>query len=227
MEKFFLNYDDSNAEENFAKAKSVLPTIQRLNTITSIAESHKACASKSFTDQFMVVDSDNYLLDFSLNDVYDSVKEKNKIYVFRSKNPVNDLEYGHGGVKVFQRSLFVDKDVIDFTTSFNGHIRIVKKVLSIHKFNSTPFQAWRTAVRECAKLSSGIIPNRNNSEDEYRLDIWCSKFNNVENAEFVESGAKFGREFGTANKDRPLILKKINDFKWLKDKYEQMVSRQN
>ena len=227
MEKFFLNYDDSNAEENFAKAKSVLPTIQRLNTITSIAESHKACASKSFTDQFMVVDSDNYLLDFSLNDVYDSVKEKNKIYVFRSKNPVNDLEYGHGGVKVFQRSLFVDKDVIDFTTSFNGHIHIVKKLLSIHKFNSTPFQAWRTAVRECTKLSSGIIPNRNNSEDEYRLDIWCSKFNNVENAEFVESGAKFGREFGTVNKDRPLILKKINDFKWLKDKYEQMVSRQN
>ena len=227
MEKFFLNYDDSNAEENFVKAKTVLPTIQRLNTITSIAESHKACALKSFTDQFMVVDSDNYLLDFSLNDVYDSVKEKNKIYVFRSKNPVNDLEYGHGGVKVFQRSLFVDKDVIDFTTSFNGHIHIVKKVLSIHKFNSTPFQAWRTAVRECAKLSSGIIPNRNNSEDEYRLDIWCSKFNNVENAEFVESGAKFGREFGNANKDRPLILKKINDFNWLKDKYEQMVSRQN
>ena len=227
MEKFFLNYDDSNAEENFVKAKSVLPTIQRLNTITSIAESHKACASRSFTDQFMVVDSDNYLLDFSLNDVYDSVKEKNKIYVFRSKNPVNDLEYGHGGVKVFQRSLFVDKDVIDFTTSFNGHVHIVKKVLSIHKFNSTPFQAWRTAVRECAKLSSGIIPNRNNSEDEYRLDIWCSKFNNFENAEFVESGAKFGREFGPANKDRPLILKKINDFKWLKDKYEQMVPRQN
>ena len=227
MEKFFLNYDDINAKENFARAKVVLPTIQQFNTTTSIAESHKACAAMSFTDQFMVIDSDNYLLDFSLTDVYAAVKEKNKIYVFRSKNPVNDLEYGHGGVKVFQRSLFEDRDVIDFTTSFKGHVHVVKKVLSIHKFNSTPFQAWRTAVRECAKLSSGIIPNRNNSDDEYRLDTWCSKFNNVENAEFVELGAKFGRDFGTTNKDRPLILKKINDFKWLNDKYEQMVSGQN
>lgn len=227
MEKFFLNYDEPNADDNFARAKLVFPTVQRMNTSQTIIESHKNCAIKSFTDQFMVIDSDNYLLDFSLNDVYESVKEKNKVYVFRSKNPVNDLEYGHGGVKVFQRNLFVDRDVVDFTTSFNGQIHIVKKVLSIHKFNSTPFQAWRTAVRECAKLSAGIIPNRNNFDDEYRLDIWCSKFNNVENVEFVKNGAKFGRDFGTANKDRPLILKKINDFKWLKDKYEQMVSGKN
>jgi hypothetical protein len=224
VEKFFLNYDEPNADDNFVRAKLIFPTVQRMNTTQTIIESHKLCAAKSFTDQFMVIDSDNFLLDFSLTDVYDSVKEKDKVYIFRSKNPVNDLEYGHGGIKVFQRSLFVDKDVVDFTTSFSGHVQIVKKVLSIHKFNSTPFQAWRTAVRECAKLSAGIIPNRNNIDDEFRLDAWCSKFNNVENAEFVEHGAKFGRDFGTTNKDRPLILKKINDFKWLKEKYEQMVS---
>jgi hypothetical protein len=227
VEKFFLNFDEPNVVTNFARAKSVFPTIQCFDTQASIAESHKNCANKSFTDQFMVIDADNYLLDFSLVDFYDSVKLKNKIYVFRSRNPVNDLEYGHGGVKIFQKSLFVDRDVIDFTTSFKGHIQIVNMVLSIHNFNTSPFQAWRTAARECAKLSAGIIPNRNNFQDEYRLHTWCSKFNNVENAEFVKLGALFGREFGNTNKDRPLILKRINDFKWLKDKYEQLVQRTN
>ena len=224
MEKFFLNYDEPNADINFARAKSIFPTVQKLNTDKTIIESHKLCANKSFTDQFMVIDADNYLLDFSLSELYESTKLKDRIYVFRARNPINDLEYGHGGVKIFQRSLFVDNDVIDFTTSFKGQIQIVKTVLSIHKFNSDPFQTWRTAVRECAKLSAGIIPNRNNIQDEYRLDIWCSKFNNVKYAEFAELGAKFGREFGNKNKDRPLILKKINDFKWLKNTYEQMVS---
>jgi hypothetical protein len=227
VEKFFLNYDEPNANINFARARSIFPTIQLINTNKSIIESHKLCASNSFTDQFMVIDADNYLLDFSLSELYESTKLKDRVYVFRAKNPINDLEYGHGGVKVFQRSLFVDDDVIDFTTSFKGQIQIVKTVLSIHRFNSDPFQTWRTAVRECAKLSAGIIPNRNNIQDEYRLDVWCSKFNNVAYAEFAELGAKFGREFGNKNKDRPLMLKKINDFKWLKNSYEQMVSGKN
>jgi len=225
MEKFFLNYDDPNATENFIRAKKLFPTLTRFDTSDGIAQSHKNCSVKSFTDQFVVIDSDNYLLDFSLDDFYDSVKERDKIYVFRSRNPINDLEYGHGGIKVFQRSLFVEKEVIDFTTSFVGHVQIVNKTLSIHKFNTSEFQTWRTAVRECAKLSAGIIPNRRSSEDEYRLDIWTSKFNNVPYAEFAELGAKFGKEYGFINRNRPLILKKINDFKWLKDKYEQMVQR--
>lgn len=225
MEKFFLNYDDPNAQQNYARAREIFPTLNFFETTKGIADSHKDCASRSFTDQFVVIDSDNYLLDFSLDDFYSSVKERDKIYVFRSRNPINDLEYGHGGIKVFQRSLFVEKEVIDFTTSFVGHVQIVNKTLSIHKFNTSEFQTWRTAVRECAKLSAGIIPNRRSHEDEYRLDIWTSKFNNVPYAEFAELGAKFGKEYGFINRNRPLILKKINDFKWLKDKYEQMVQR--
>ncbi len=225
MEKFFLNFDDPCAKENFVRAQQSFPTLRFFQTADSIAQSHKNCAAQSFTDQFVVIDSDNYLLDFSLDDFYNSVKEKNAIYVFRSKNPINDLEYGHGGIKVFQKSLFVEKDVIDFTTSFVGHVQIVHKTLSIHNFNTSAFQTWRTAVRECAKLSAGIIPNRRSFQDEYRLDIWCSRFNNVPYAEFAELGAKFGKEYGYKNKDRPLILKRINDYKWLKEKYEQLVQR--
>jgi hypothetical protein len=227
MDKFFLKFDDPYADMNFARAREMFPSLMKFETNKSIAESHKSCATQSFTNQFMVIDADNYMLDFSLDDVYSAVKEKNKIYIFRAKNPVNDLEYGHGGVKVFQRELFIDQDVIDFSTSFVGQVCIVNQTLSIHSFNVDPFHAWRTAVRECVKLSAEIIPNRNAEDDEYRLGIWCSKFNNVKNAEFVEHGAKFGREFGHTNKDRPLMLKRINDFKWLKQQYEQMVAGQN
>ena len=35
-------------------------------------------------------------------------------------------------------------------------------------FNTTPFDAWKSAFRECTKLASSIIPNNDNTDNEYR-----------------------------------------------------------
>jgi hypothetical protein len=224
MEKFFLTFDDPNAIENFDRARSFIPDLQQINTKMSIADSHKMCGSLSLTNQFMVLDADAYLLDdFKMSEIYEITKDKNFVYIFSARNPVNDLEYGHGGVKIFQRNFFNNADVVDFSTSFLGKIRPVKKTLNIHKFNASPFHAWRTAFRECVKLSSSTIINRNSFDDEVRLTTWCEKFNDVDYAEFVKIGAVQGRDFGNSNKNNLQELKKVNDFAWLRKAYEQVV----
>ena len=171
----------------------------------------------------MVIDADAVILDtFKLVNVYELVKDQNFVYIFTAYNPVNDLEYGHGGIKIFQKKYFTNTTSVDMSTSFVGKVKPVKLTLNIHKFNTTPFHTWRTAFRECVKLSSGIIENRNTLDDEYRLTQWCERFNNVNFAEFAKSGALAGREFGSKNKADEHTLKLINNFTWLKEQYEQV-----
>jgi hypothetical protein len=223
MDAFFLDYDEPKSDENYQTVKKIIPFAQRIITKSGISDSHKLCAQKSFTDKFMVIDADNELLDFNFSEIADVLSVKEKVFIFRSLNPVNDLEYGHGGVKIFDRNLFHNNDTVDFSTSFIGNIKIVYKTLSIHRFNSTPFHTFRTAFRECVKLSSEIIPNSNSKQNEERLNIWCSKFNNVENVEYAQHGALAGRDFGNRNKNDINELKKINNFSWLNEQYEKLV----
>lgn len=217
MDKWFLVYDDPYAKVNYAKAKEKIVTLKKLVTGKGIHGSHRMCADQSLTDRFVVLDADCELLDsFSYTKLLTSLTNEKKVFVFRSINPVNNLVYGHGGVKVFDRRLFDDNNAVDMTTAFD--ITTVDYITNIHKFNSTAFHTWRTAFRECVKLSSGVIKLRNTQDDEYRLTTWCEEFNDVEYAEYAKLGALAGREYGHSSKD----LNNINDFKWLRSKFEEI-----
>lgn len=220
MEKFFLSYDDPNLKENFAFAKIKIADLTLFETSVGIAESHRLCGSNSLTNMFMVIDSDALLLDtFKISQVYDSIIDKSKMYIFSARNPINGLEYGHGAIKIFQKQFFTDLEVVDFSTSFFGKIEHVALTLNIHRFNSSPFHTWRTAFRECVKLSSATIKNRNKYDDEYRMAIWCEKANGNDFSQECLKGAQAGREYGTRFKDDFDNLKKINNFEFLKEQY--------
>jgi hypothetical protein len=88
-------------------------------------------------------------------------------------------------------------------------------------FNTDPFNTWKSAFRECVKLSSRIIDRQQDYETSERLKIWCSEGNDKPFGKFAISGALAGRKFGLANRNILKELKKINDFEWLKEQYEQ------
>ena len=220
MEKYFLGYDDPHFEENFIRANSYISDLTKFVSTTGIHESHKMCGAQSLTNKFMVLDGDCFVVEnFSLSKIYELTPEENVVYIFRAINPVNNLTYGHGGIKVFDKRLFNNNNGIDLSTSFRGKIRVVKHITNIHRFNSSPFHAWRTAFRECVKLSSGVIQDGNRIDDEYRLTTWCEVFNNVENAEFVKLGAVAGREYGRQGNN----LSNVNNFNWLKSEFENVL----
>ena len=117
--------------------KTKIADLNLFETTLNIADSHRACGNQSLTNMFMVIDSDALLLDnFKISQVYNSIIDKNKMYIFSARNPINDLEYGHGAIKIFQKKFFTDQEVIDFSTSFFGKIEHVQLTLNVHRFNS-------------------------------------------------------------------------------------------
>ena len=111
---------------------------------------------------------------------------------------------------------------IDFTTSIADKFKPMPVVANYTAFNTNPYETWKSAFRECTKLSSGIIHNLKADEDKERLDIWCTVAD--ENAKFGKysiAGAKAGREFGNKYGNDPEKLKQINDYDWLNNRFKQ------
>lgn len=170
---------------------------------------------------FWVVDGDAELLDFNF-DYEVSEWDLETVHVWRSINPVNNLEYGYGGVKLLPRTLTLNMDttVPDMTTSISDKFKAVDQISNLTVFNTDPWNAWKSGFRECCKLASKTIKGQVDEETEKRLDIWCTVGENAEFGKYAIHGAQVGRHFGETHKDDKDMLYKINDFKWLKEQFD-------
>jgi hypothetical protein len=213
----FISYNEPNADVNFKNLKSRFPYAQRVNGIKGIHQAHIAAARKAFTKMFWVVDADAEILDTFNFDYVVSEYDLENVHVWRSRNPVNDLEYGYGGVKLLPKRLTQNMDISkpDMTTSISSLFKAMPEVSNITAFNTDPFNTWKSAFRECCKLASKTIERQNDEETNHRLEIWCTTGTD----EHAIAGALDGRAYGTENKDNPDALKKINDFDWLKEQF--------
>lgn len=216
----FLSYDEFTADENFNKLLRRFPRAKRINGVKGICEAHKSAARISETSMFFVVDADAQILPTFDFKKFPAHLDINTVYVWHSRNPVNNLEYGYGGIKLFPKHavLSYEGHPVDFTTSVADYMNVIEEVANITCFNTDAFSAWRSAFRECVKLSTGVINGQLSKETEERLNIWCS-VGQGEFANFVIAGANAGRDFGTAHKDQPDMLRLINDFGWLEKKF--------
>jgi len=217
----FISYNEPNAEQNFEKLKSRFPRAIRVHGVKGIHNAHIEAAKKAETEMFWVVDGDAIVVEEFNFDYRPPRWEKDTVHVWRSKNPVNELVYGYGGVKLLptQMTIDMDKSKPDMATSISSKFKAVKEISNITAFNTDSFNAWKSGFRECAKLASRIIDRQNNNETEKRLDIWCNKGTNKPFGVDAIKGAKEGRLFGEENRDNFKELSKINDFEWLKEKF--------
>jgi hypothetical protein len=217
----FISYQEPNAEENWLNLKSKFPTAKRVDGVKGIHQAHIAAAKKCFTKMIWVIDADAQILP-SFNFNYEVAEwDLETVHVWRSINPVNDLEYGYGGVKLLPRKLTIDMDITnaDMTTSISSKFKAMNEVSNITVFNTDEFSTWRSAFRECCKLASKTIKGQLDEETNERLSRWCSSYSKDQMfGDYAISGARAGRKYGNDNCNRPDRLKKINDFDWL---YEQ------
>ena len=217
----FISYNESNADKNWELLKSRFPSAKRIDGVTGIHQGHIKAAKKCFTKMFWVVDADAELLDdFSFDYEVDKYN-LDTVHVWRSHNPVNDLIYGYGGVKLLPRTKTIKMDTSkpDMTTSISNSFKAIQETSNITAFNTDPFSSWRSGFRECAKLASQTIDRQRNSETLERLETWCNQGVNRPFGVDAIKGATEGRKFGEENKDNPSELQKINDFDWLFEKF--------
>lgn len=220
----FISFDEESADKNYALLTARFPRAKRVHGVYGIFEAHKAAAHLARSNLFYVVDADA-IIDPAFNfdymvDGYNS----NSVHVWHSLNPVNDLTYGYGAVKLFPTKLLKNYNgsPVDFTTSVSKNFKVIPKVSNITKFNTDPFSAWRSGFRECAKLASKLIVNGNNTESAARLSDWCTLGTDKEFGEFTILGANAGANFGRMYINQPEQLRLINNYEWLEYKFNEL-----
>ena len=222
----FISYKEPNAEENFSDLYERFNTVtmfgdrvKRVKDVKGIHNAHVAAANKVSTSYFYIVDGDAVIVD-DFNFDY-TTDDEDFVHVYRSINPINDLVYGYGGVKLFPTNLTknMDTTTTDMTTSISKNFKIINEVANITAFNTDPFNTWKSAFRECAKLSSKTIRRQKNEETESRLKTWTTVGHDRPFGDYAMAGATAGMEFGLS---RGSDLRLINDFDWLKKKFDQL-----
>ena len=220
----FLSYNEPNADKNFEQLQDHIRSINGtlkliwIRNIKGIFDAHQIAATRVSSKMFWVVDADAQLIpnfDFSyIPDVYD----EEVVHVWGSKNPINDLEYGYGGVKLFPTDLVLKANSwgMDFTTGLSNRFKSMPEISCITRFNTDAFSTWRSAFRECVKLTIN-----DDAESRQRLEAWINTTGTEAFTEEAVKGATEGNQFALKNKNNLEELNKINDFDWLEAYYDK------
>jgi len=229
-----ISYHETFADDNFEILKMFAPHAKRVQGVEGIFAAHKAAAEIAETSHFYVIDADAVMdEEFSFRFkpesnkfVYETVPETDCVFVWRSRNPINDLLYGYGGAKLFPRKAMLEAQdwSVDMTTTIGCPFVPKYQISNITAFNTDPFNAWRSAFRECTKLASSAIPDSDNTDNEYRLKVWQTKGKDKQFGEYAILGAKQGADFGYEYRNKKDILNNINDFDWLKEVFDDATS---
>jgi hypothetical protein len=218
----FISYEESNADANWQRLISKFPAARRLHGIQGIHQAHIAAANLVATDMFYVVDGDaaieaDFQFDHGVPD-----HQLDHVHVFRARNPINDLIYGYGAIKLLPTAevkRLLDSDFKpDMTSSINRKYKIVHQLSNVTAFNTDPYNTWRSAFRECAKLASGVIDGQINTETQQRLETWCTVGSGRDYGHWCLLGAQAGRKFGLDSRGTDQLMR-INDWVWLREQY--------
>lgn len=220
----FISYNEPNADENFAKLQERFPRAKRVHGVKGIHQAHIAAAKLSTTPMFWVVDGDAVIEDNFKFDLLLHKHDTDIVHVWLSRNPINGLTYGYGGVKLLPKHLTENMDLsntkIDMTMSISDKFKVVQEVSNITAFNTDPFSTWKSAFRECVKLSSRPINADYQEETEDRLITWCNVGAEKLHGEYSIAGARAGKQYGLENIADHVQLAKINDFEWLLEQFQ-------
>ena len=209
LDVIFISYYELNAEDNWQRVLEKAPWAKRVDGVTGIFEAHKAAGKLSKSDMFYVVDGDAYLSDDWQFDFQPNIFDRDCTYVWNSINPINNLTYGFGGVKLFSKSKirYLKSWGTDLTLSVAKKLKVIEIVSNITKFNTSEYNTWRTAFRECAKLAK-----KEDAESNKRLQAWLEPDIAAEYYLWAKLGAEQGKVYASSE----LPISNINDYDWLK-----------
>jgi hypothetical protein len=207
---FFICYDESNREENWQRVLEFHPNAKRIDAVKGINNSHIMCNELSTTSHFWTVDGDNWLLE-ELN--HTETKDEDLIF-YTAIDCIDKSVSTIGAVKLWKKNSIINPDMSkgDFCKNATKNSAVILKSLSIHKYDATPYEAWRHTFRHCVKCFAGILPrealvvylsnvmkHKRLNQHSYRGYLDAKEYVKICNGDF--------------NK-----INLINDYDWLKSK---------
>ena len=216
LDVVFISYNELNAEENWQRVLEKAPQAKRIHGVVGILEAHKEAAKIVSTDMFYVVDGDAYLTDDWTFDFQPSIFDRDCVYVWNSQNPLIPASYGYGGVKLFPTKIVKNavKWGTDITTSIADKFQLQEGISNITQFNTDEYSTWRSAFRECAKLSKSKDPDA-----KRKLKQWL-----IATGEF-DTWARLGAEQGIEYAKKNKTVRQVNDYTWLAEQFKELNGR--
>ena len=201
---YFFSYHEKNADENYQKLIDRGYEVIRVDGIEGQVNAFKHAAAECDSPYFWAVFAKSEVVEsFNFDYEPDRMAEA-KFYNFDSIIPINGLRYGAYGLCLYHCKLITEATQwgADFTTSFP--FEFVPTLSTNANFNKSAYMTWRTAFKECAKLSNGYIKMTDEKTNTKRLDIWCNKAEG-DFADYCLQGANQGRQFGKDADDSTMI----------------------
>lgn len=225
----YISFDEPNAEENYRDLLTKFPAAKRVKNIKGLDNSHRKAASLAKKKNVLIVDGDNVITrDFFYQDFSRLENElpKDTVISWASKNIINGLIYGNGGLKLWPTHLLKNavchkEEKTDWTQKYS--FLQMNDWFSYTVCNASPYQAFRTGFREGVKLcldaqgkvisqlknNPHLMPTGNRS----RLLQWMSLGADVTNGYYAMFGARLGCLKVLC--EESFDLKLLNDYDWL------------
>ena len=127
----FIGYKEKEKEQNWQKLLDRYPMAKRVDGVKGLHQAHIKGAKMCFTKMFWIVDADAVILD-NFDFSYEAEPwDEDMVHVWRCVNPINDLVYGYGGVKLFPVTKTIEMDVgrPDMTTSISDKFKLIMRGL--------------------------------------------------------------------------------------------------
>ena len=216
LDLVYLSYDEPQREEFWLKIKNVAPWAKRVDGVKGSDQAHKAAATASDTERFILIDGDNMIEESFLNQQL-TITEANQHIQFRwcARNHINGLYYGNGGISSWTRSHVLNMRTHENSDGdFKTNIEFCFDPLywSMHDCWSTTYsnysakQAWRAGFREGVKMCSrdAVMPDKTNRQQFIKhvwprnlskLSIWQTVGRDVENGFWAILGARLGTHY--------------------------------
>lgn len=218
-ERWYTHLDTvmNQEQQGFPKLKHS-NTVKRVKNVDGRTAAYQAAARASETDWFFAVFAKLEVdKDFDWSWQPDMWQEP-KHYIFKARNPMNGLEYGHMAMIAYNKKLVLSNDGTGLDFTLNQPHETVPVLCGTAHFNQDPWTTWRTAFREVVKLKhfDSIQPTVENS---YRLKVWTTRAEG-NYAEWCLQGANDAVEYYKSVQGDYQKLMLTYEWAWLKQYFD-------
>jgi hypothetical protein len=211
LDCIYLSYDEPQKEEFWVKIKNMVPWAKRVDGVKGSDAAHKAAATASDTDRFILIDGDN-LPDptfFNQTLVLPTEEYRNAVFRWRARNNINGLMYGNGGLSSWTKEFVNNMQTHEHSDGsvetqvefcFDPLYWAMHDCFSTTYPNGSAFQAWRAGFREGVKMC--LDRGRKPTVEEFKervhrrnldnLTIWHNVGTDVDYGEWAIAGARQG-----------------------------------
>ena len=171
LDVIFFSNGEACADANYEHLLSLnLPNrIVRIDGVKGRVASQHAAANASNTPWYFLVNAKLKVRDdFDFN-WQPNIYKSRRHYIFRATNPVNGLVYGHQAIVANNKKLTLNTVVRGLDFTMDSSTEVVNINSGIAMYNTSKWDTWRTAFRECIKLSHAT-----DDESKKRLQTWST-----------------------------------------------------